>query len=72
MRRTTWLVAAAAALVLVAAGVATAHFWDFGLHTQRELARHANQLFGVNKPIQASSTVDLTEPPPRAAAPRPR
>ena len=61
MRRTTWLIAAGAALVLVAAGVATANFWDFGQHTQRELAHHANQLFGVKKPIDASSTVDLTE-----------
>jgi hypothetical protein len=61
MRRTTWLIAAGAALVLVAAGVATANFWDFGQHTQRELAHHANQLFGVKKPITASSTVDLTE-----------
>ncbi len=61
MRRTTWLVAAGAALVLGIAGVATATFWDFGQHTQGELAHHANQLFGVKKPIQASSTVDLTE-----------
>ena len=61
MRRTTWLVAAGTALVLVVAGVATAHFWDFGQHTQRELAHHASQLFGVKKPIEASSTSDLTE-----------
>ena len=61
MRRTKWLVALGAALVLGIAGVATATFWDFGQHTQRELAHHANQLFGVKKPIQASSTADLTE-----------
>ena len=61
MRRTTWLIAAGAALVLVAAGVATANFWDVGQHTQGELAHHANQLFGIKKPIDASSTVDLTE-----------
>ena len=53
MRRNTLLVPAATALVLVAAGVATATFWDFGEHAQGELAHHANQLFGVEKPIQA-------------------
>jgi secreted PhoX family phosphatase len=42
-------------------GVATASFLDFGQQTQRELADHANQLFGVKKPIGASSTVDLNE-----------
>src|SRR4029450_2732218 len=66
MRSTTRLVAAGAALILGIAGVATATFWDFGQHTQGELAHHANQLFGVKKPIQASSTVHLTEAAPLA------
>jgi hypothetical protein len=61
MRRTKWLVAAGAAVVLGITGVATATFMDFGQHTQQALAHHANQLFGVKKPISASSTADLTE-----------
>ncbi|HET8874180.1 MAG TPA: hypothetical protein VFM83_10885, partial [Gaiellaceae bacterium] len=61
MRRTKWLVAAGAALVLGITGVAAATFMDFGQHTQQALAHHANQLFGVKKPIDASSTVDLSE-----------
>jgi hypothetical protein len=61
MRRTKWWIAVAVALVLVGAGVATAAFMDFGQQTQRALADHANQLFGVKKPIEASSTVDLNQ-----------
>jgi hypothetical protein len=61
MRASKWWVAVGAALVLGIGGVATASFLDFGQQTQRELAEHANQLFGVKKPIQASSTVDLNE-----------
>jgi hypothetical protein len=61
MRASKWWVAVGAARVLVIGGVATASFLDFGLQTQRDLAHHANQLFGVKKPIEASSTVDLDE-----------
>jgi hypothetical protein len=61
MRASKWWVVVGAALVLGIGGVATASFLDFGQQTERELADHANQLFGVKKPIQASSTVDLSE-----------
>jgi len=61
MRASKWWVVVGAALVLGIGGVATASFLDFGQQTERELADHANQLFGVKKPIQASSTVDLGE-----------
>ena len=32
---------------------------DFGLRTQKELFDKSEKLFGVNKPIEASSTVSL-------------
>jgi hypothetical protein len=62
MRKHKLSVALGAAVLLVIAGVATAAVaMDFGLQNQRELADKSMLLFGVEKPIEASSTVDLTE-----------
>jgi hypothetical protein len=63
MRKPKLWVAIGAALVLVTAGVAAAAVLasgNFGQQTQDQLANQANQLFGVGKPIDASSTVDVT------------
>jgi hypothetical protein len=50
-------------MALLTAGVATAAVGglDFGQQTQRELADNSDELFGVDKPIAASSTVDLDQ-----------
>lgn len=64
MQKPKLWVAIGAALLLVTAGVATAAVLannDFGQQTQDQLANQANLLFGVGKPIDASSTVDLTQ-----------
>jgi hypothetical protein len=46
----------------VTAGVVTAAVSvDFGAQNQQQLAAHAEQLFGVNNPLEASSTVDLNQ-----------
>jgi hypothetical protein len=59
MRRIT-VIALGVALAVVVAGVATAAMMDdFGLRTQKELSDKSEKLFGVNKPIEASSTVNL-------------
>jgi Alkaline phosphatase PhoX len=52
-----WMVAAV--LGLAVAGVAAAASSDFGLQKQKELYDKGNLLFGVQKPVEASSTVDL-------------
>ena len=63
MGRPKLWIASGAVLALVIAGVATAAVtaMDFGQRTERELADHSEQLFGVEKPIEASSTADLNE-----------
>jgi Alkaline phosphatase PhoX len=63
MGRPRLWIASGAVLALVIAGVGTAAVtaMDFGQRTERELADHSEQLFGVEKPIEASSTADLTE-----------
>jgi secreted PhoX family phosphatase len=64
MRKPKLWVAIGAALVLVTAGVAAAAVMasgDFGQQTQEQLANQANKLFGVGKPIDASSTTDLNQ-----------
>jgi hypothetical protein len=64
MQKPKLWVAIGAVLLLVSAGVATAAVLasdDFGQQTQEQLANQANLLFGVGKPIDASSTVDLTQ-----------
>jgi hypothetical protein len=60
MRRLTLSVAIGAAVLLVTAGViGAAVSIDFGAKTEQRLAAHAEQLFGVNNPVAASSTADL-------------
>ena len=62
MRKRTLWVAIGAAVLLVTAGVVTAAVSiDFGAQTQQQLTAHAEQLFGVNNPLEASSTADLNE-----------
>ena len=60
MRKRTLWVAIGAAVLLVTAGVVTAAVSiDFGAKTEQRLAAHSEQLFGVNNPLDASSTADL-------------
>jgi hypothetical protein len=60
MRNTKLWVAIGAAVLLLAAGVVTAAVSvDFGAQTQQSLKQRAEQLFGVNNPLDASSTADL-------------
>ena len=47
--------AGVAAVMLVAGGAIAGS--DFGQGVQDDLAHHSNQLFGFNKPVDASSTV---------------
>jgi Alkaline phosphatase PhoX len=64
MRKPKLWVAVGAVLLLAIAGAATAAVMadgDFGQQTHDQLANQANLLFGVGKPIEASSTVDLTQ-----------
>jgi hypothetical protein len=62
MRKTKLWVAIGAAVVLVTAGVvAAAVSVDFGAQTQQQLEQRAEQLFGVNNPLDASSTADLNQ-----------
>mgnify|MGYP000844155342 CR=1 FL=1 len=62
MRSKKRLAAAAALLSLGVAGVATAGgVFDFGLSTQNALSDKSEKLFGVDKPIAASSTLDLDQ-----------
>jgi hypothetical protein len=62
MRNTKLWVAIGAAVLLLGAGVVTAAVSvDFGAQTQQSLKQRAEQLFGVNNPLDASSTADLNE-----------
>ena len=62
MRKRTLWVGIGAALLLVTAGVVGAAVSiDFGAKTEQRLAAHSEQLFGVNNPLDASSTADLNE-----------
>lgn len=62
MRKTKLWVAIGAAVLLVTAGVVTAAVSvDFGAQTQQQLGQRAEQLFGVNNPLDASSTADLNQ-----------
>ena len=62
MRRRTLWVGIGAVLLLVTAGVVGAAVSiDFGAKTEQRLASHSEQLFGVNRPVDASSTADLDE-----------
>ena len=62
MRKTKLSVAIGAAVLLVTAGVVTAAVSvDFGAQTQQQLGQRAEQLFGVNNPLDASSTADLNQ-----------
>ena len=57
---TLWVGIGAALLLVTAGVVGAAVSIDFGAKTEQRLAAHSEQLFGVNKPLDASSTVDLT------------
>jgi hypothetical protein len=62
MRKTKLWVAVGGAVLLVTAGVVTAAVSvDFGAQTQQQLGQRAEQLFGVNNPLDASSTADLNQ-----------
>jgi Alkaline phosphatase PhoX len=62
MRNTKLWVAIGAAVLLVTAGVVTAAVSvDFGAQTQQQLGQRAEQLFGVNNPLDASLTADLNQ-----------
>ena len=60
MHARKWIVAAVVGLAVV--GVAAAASSDFGLQKQNELYDKGNLLFGVQQPVAASSTADLTGP----------
>jgi hypothetical protein len=59
--RTLWVAIGAAVLLVTAGVVGAAVSVDFGARTEHRLASHSEQLFGVNNPLQASSTADLNE-----------
>jgi hypothetical protein len=62
MRQRTLWVGIGAALLLVTAGVVGATVSiDFGAKTEQRLAAHSEQFFGVNNPLEASSTADLDD-----------
>jgi hypothetical protein len=61
MRKSTLWVAIGAAVLVTAGVVVAAVSVDFGAQNQQQLAAHAEQLFGVNNPLEASSTVDLNQ-----------
>jgi hypothetical protein len=62
MRKTKlWVAIGAAALLVTAGAVAAAVSIDFGIQTQQQLSQRAEQLFGVNNPLAASSTADLNQ-----------
>jgi hypothetical protein len=63
MQKHKWWLAAGAAMAVLTAGAATAAVTalDFGQQTQRELSDQAGNLFGIEKPIAVSSTVDLNQ-----------
>jgi len=62
MRKLLTVPAVVAAAVLVVASSAFAgHMFDFGLFRDQQLSNHANQLFGVAKTLDASSSVQLTQ-----------
>jgi hypothetical protein len=60
MRTRIWVAIGAAALIVTAA-VTAAVSVDFGAQNQQQLAAHAEQLFGVNNPLEASSSADLNQ-----------
>ena len=60
-KRTLWVGIGAAVLLVTAGVVGAAVSIDFGAKTEHRLAAHSEQLFGVNKPVEASSTADLDE-----------
>jgi hypothetical protein len=62
MRKPRLWVVVAAVLVLVGAGAVTAAVSiDFGQQNREQLGQRAEQLFGVNNPLEASSTADLNQ-----------
>src|SRR5262252_6452836 len=62
MRKLLTVPAVVAATVLVVVSSAYAgHMFDFGLFRDQQLSNHANQLFGVDKTLDASSSVQLTQ-----------
>ena len=63
MRKQRWWVAGGVvvALVIVGVGAASVSGVDFGLKTQQTLADRSAELFGVQKPLAASSTTDLSQ-----------
>jgi hypothetical protein len=62
MRKPQLWVVIGVVLMLVGAGaVVAAVSVDFGLQTQQQLGQRSEQLFGVNNPLDASSTADLNQ-----------
>jgi hypothetical protein len=61
-KRTLWMGIGAALLLVTAGVVGAAVSIDFGAKTEQRLAAHSEQLFGVNNPIEASSTADWMRP----------
>lgn len=57
MRKRNWLTAVA--VVGLAGGAAAAGGFDFGLFRDHQLDAHSQQVFGVNAPVEASSTESI-------------
>src|SRR4051794_32264429 len=60
-KRTLWIAIGAAVLLVTAGAVGAAVLVDVGAQNQQQLAAHAEQYFGVNNPLEASSTADLNQ-----------
>lgn len=60
-KRTLWIAIGAAVLLMTAGAIGAAVLVDVGAQNQQQLAAHAEQYFGVNNPLEASSTADLNQ-----------
>jgi hypothetical protein len=60
-KRTLWIAIGAAVLLVTAGAIGAAVLVDVGAQNQQQLAAHAEQYFGVNNPLEASSTADLNQ-----------
>jgi uncharacterized protein DUF839 len=57
MRKRNWLIALG--VVGLATSAAAVNFFDFGLFRDHQLGAHAEQIFGIHAPVDASSTEDI-------------
>ena len=60
-KRTLWIAIGAAVLLVTAGAIGAAVLVDVGAQNEQQLGAHAEQYFGVNNPLEASSTADLNQ-----------